>query len=87
MITIVVAIGFLFSGLGVQHEALLRRQMKFVALRRHCADETRVQEPLIGSARLVVLLFHTGAMPFFRLAASYSVGRSSYTDPAAHITD
>lgn len=32
MITIVIAIGFLFSGLTVQHEALLRRQMKFFAL-------------------------------------------------------
>ena len=32
MITIVIALGFLFSGLTVQHEALLRRQMKFFAL-------------------------------------------------------
>jgi len=32
MITIVIAIGFLFSGMTVQHEALLRRQMKFFAL-------------------------------------------------------
>src|SRR6185436_6372247 len=32
MITIVIAAGFLFSGLTVQHEALLRRQMKFFAL-------------------------------------------------------
>jgi len=31
-ITIVTAIGFLFGGLAVQHEALLKRQMRFVAL-------------------------------------------------------
>ena len=31
-ITIVTAIGFIISGLAVQHEALLRRQMRYVAL-------------------------------------------------------
>lgn len=32
MIAVVTAIGFLFSGLSVQHEALLRRQMRFFTL-------------------------------------------------------
>ena len=32
MIAIVTAIGFLFGGIAVQHEALLRRQMRFFAL-------------------------------------------------------
>ena len=32
LITVGFAAGFLFSGLTVQHEALLRRQMRFVAL-------------------------------------------------------
>ena len=32
MITIVSAIGFLFGGLAVQHEALLKRQMRFMSL-------------------------------------------------------
>ena len=32
LITIVTAIGFLFGGLAVQHEALLKRQMRFYAL-------------------------------------------------------
>jgi PST family polysaccharide transporter len=31
-ITVVFAVGFLFGGLAVQHEALLRRQMRFTAL-------------------------------------------------------
>jgi PST family polysaccharide transporter len=32
LITVASAVGFLFGGLTVQHEALLRRQMRFVAL-------------------------------------------------------
>jgi PST family polysaccharide transporter len=32
MITIVTAVGFVFGGLAVQHEALLKRQMRFFAL-------------------------------------------------------
>ena len=32
LITIVTAVGFIFSGLAVQHEALLRRQMRYFAL-------------------------------------------------------
>ena len=32
LITLVYAVGFLFGGLTVQHEALLRRQMRFTAL-------------------------------------------------------
>ena len=32
MITVVTALGFIFGGLSVQHEALLKRQMKFLAL-------------------------------------------------------
>ncbi|HEY0762103.1 MAG TPA: lipopolysaccharide biosynthesis protein [Pyrinomonadaceae bacterium] len=32
LITIVTSVGFLISGLAVQHEALLRRQMRFLAL-------------------------------------------------------
>jgi PST family polysaccharide transporter len=73
-ITAVYGVGFLFGGLAVQHEALLRRQMRFLSL-----AIVEVASLLIGITVAVVLAwrgFHYWALIFSQLTQglSYTIG-------------
>jgi O-antigen/teichoic acid export membrane protein len=73
-ITIVTAVGFIFGGLAVQHEALLKRQMRFYAL-----SATAVSSMMIGYAVGIVLAWRGAgywALVFSQLAllASNALG-------------
>jgi PST family polysaccharide transporter len=74
LVTIVYATGFVFAGLTVQHEALLRRQMRFIAL-----AVTDILSLLASIAAAIVLAWH-GAH-YWALVASQLV--SGFTNAVA----
>jgi PST family polysaccharide transporter len=74
LITIAVACGFIFSGVTVQHEALLKRQMRFFGL-----ASTEITSMVLGTATAIFLAWHKWgywALIIGQLAAgaSYAAG-------------
>jgi len=69
MIAVVTAIGFLFGGLSVQHEALLRRQMRFFTLSA-IALVSMVAGYVVG----IVLAWH--GVGYWSLVFSQQIGRA-----------
>lgn len=73
-ITVAMASVFIFEGLGIQHEALLKRQMRFLGL-----AATEISSMVIGSSTAIILAWYGAgywALVFSQLAigATYAAG-------------